>query len=66
MWVMQNLTCFHLETVLVSVQDRCMVCAKCTTGMEILFGIPDGTLGDLGEMEANWSLFGDSVNLNAR
>ena len=47
-------------------QDRCMVCAKCTTGMEILFGIPDGTLGDLGEMEANWSLFGDSVNLNAR
>ena len=29
-WVKWNLTSFHLETVFVSVQDRCMVCARCT------------------------------------
>jgi delta-aminolevulinic acid dehydratase/porphobilinogen synthase len=29
---MWNLVSFHLETVLVSVQDRCMVCAKCAIG----------------------------------
>jgi hypothetical protein len=28
MWVMSNLISVHLETALVSVQDRCMVCAK--------------------------------------
>ena len=27
---MWNLTSFRLETVLVSVQDRCMNCARCT------------------------------------
>ena len=31
-WVMWNLTSFRLETVLVSVQDRCMVCAGRTIG----------------------------------
>jgi hypothetical protein len=25
------------------VQDRCMLCNKCTTGMEIVLGTPDGT-----------------------
>ena len=33
----------HLEVVLVSAQDRCMVCAECTSGMEIILGTPDGT-----------------------
>jgi hypothetical protein len=23
--------------------DRCMVCAKCTIGLEIIFDAPDGT-----------------------
>jgi hypothetical protein len=32
-----------LETVLVSVQDRCMVCAKCTIGLGIVLDAPDGT-----------------------
>ena len=32
MWVIWNLASFHLETVLVLVQDRCMVCAKCFIG----------------------------------
>ena len=42
-WVMWNLTSFHLETVLVSVQDRCMVCARRTIGSEIILNAPDGT-----------------------
>ena len=33
----------RLETVLVSVQDRCTIGAKCTTGSEILLDAPDGT-----------------------
>jgi hypothetical protein len=33
----------RLEIVLNLTQARCMVCAKCTTGMEIFSGTPDGT-----------------------
>ena len=33
---MWNLALVHLETVLVSVQDRCMVCSKRTVGLEII------------------------------
>ena len=33
----------RLETVLVSEQDRCTVCAKHTIGSEIIFDAPDGT-----------------------
>ena len=31
----------RLETVLVSVQDRCTVCAKRTIGLEIVLDAPD-------------------------
>ena len=41
--VMWNLVSVHLETVLVLVQDRCMVCAKRTIGPEIVLDTPDGT-----------------------
>ena len=43
---MWNPNCFCLETVLVSVQDWCMVCARCTIGSEIILDTPDRTLGD--------------------
>ena len=43
MWVIWNLAFFRLETVLVSVQDSCMVCAKHTTGLEIVLEATDGT-----------------------
>jgi hypothetical protein len=33
----------HSMMVLVSVQDRCMVCAKHTIGLEIILDAPDGT-----------------------
>ena len=43
-WVMSNLILICLNTVLVSVQDRCTVCAKHTIGLEIVLDAPDGTL----------------------
>jgi hypothetical protein len=43
MCVMWNLILVHLETVLVSVQDRCTVCAKHTTGSEIILDAHDET-----------------------
>jgi hypothetical protein len=42
-WVMWNLVSVHLDKVLVSVQDRCMVCAKRTIGSEMILDTPDGT-----------------------
>jgi hypothetical protein len=33
----------RLETVLVSVQNMCMLCANRTTGSEIVLDAPDGT-----------------------
>ena len=42
-WVMWNLVLVYLEAVLVSVQDRCMVCAKRTMGSKFLLDAPDGT-----------------------
>jgi hypothetical protein len=40
---MWNLVLVRLEIVLVLVQDRCMVCAKRTIGLEIILDTPDGT-----------------------
>jgi hypothetical protein len=42
-WVMANLVSVRLETVLESVQDRCMVCVKCTIGSVIVLDAPDCT-----------------------
>jgi hypothetical protein len=40
-WVLWNLVLVHLEIVLVSVQDRCLFCAKHTVGSEIILDAPD-------------------------
>ena len=40
---MWNLIFVHLEIVLVSVQDRFMVCAKLSISSEIVLDILDGT-----------------------
>jgi hypothetical protein len=40
---MANLVSVLLETVLVSVQDRCTVCTKHTIGLEIILDEADGT-----------------------
>jgi hypothetical protein len=42
-WDMWNLVSVRLETVLVSVQYRCTVCAECTIGLEIVLDAPDDT-----------------------
>jgi hypothetical protein len=42
-WVLWNLVLAHLETMLVLVQDRCMVCAKRTIDLEIVLDAPNDT-----------------------
>jgi hypothetical protein len=42
-WVLWNLVSVRLETVLVSVQYRCIVCAERTIGSEIILDAPDDT-----------------------
>ena len=65
MWVIWNLASLCLETLLVSVQYRCMVCGRHTIGSEIVLDALDGTLGDEAQVEARFGLFGDSDNLDA-
>jgi hypothetical protein len=38
-----KLVSVRLVRVLVSVQERCTVCAKCIIGLEIVLDTPDGT-----------------------
>jgi hypothetical protein len=64
-WVISNLVSVYLETVFVLVQDRCMVCAKRTIGNSFLAG-PMVLQGDEAQVEARFSLFGDSAKLDAR
>jgi hypothetical protein len=64
---MSNLILVCLETVLLSVLYRCMVCAKCTMGLGIILDAhPMALLGDKAQVEARFGLFGDSANLDAR
>ena len=42
-WVKWILVLVQLEIVLVSTQDRSMVCVECTIGSEISLDAPDGT-----------------------
>ena len=64
-WVKWILVSVHLETVLVSTQDRSTVCAEHTIGSEMSLVQLMVLLGDMGEVEAHFSPFGDSVNLDA-
>ena len=65
-WVKWNPVLDRLEIVLVLVEDRCMVCAKRTTGSDIVFNAPMVLLGDEAQVEAPFTLFVDSANLDAR
>ena len=56
----------HFEIVLISTQDRSTICADGAIVSEVLLGAPDGTVGYTGLVEAHFSSFGDSVDLNAR
>ena len=55
----------RLEIVFVSVQDMCTVCAKRTIGSDIVFNVPMVLLGEEAQLEAPFSPFGDSANLDA-
>jgi hypothetical protein len=56
----------RLEIVLVSVHDRCTVCAKRTIGYEIVWMHPMLLLSDEAQVAAPFSPFGDSANLYTR
>ena len=49
-----------------SVQDRCMVYARCTIGSEIVLDAPDGTTSNEAQVEAHFGPLGDSANFGAR
>ena len=66
MWVLWNLVSVRLETVLVSVRDRCTVCAKNTIGSKFILEEPVELLGDVGHVESHFGPFIDSVSVNAR
>ena len=61
-----NLVSVHLEIVLVSFQDRCTVCAKRTLGLDIIFNAPKALLGYEAQVEARFSPYRNSANLDAR
>jgi hypothetical protein len=63
---MWNLISDHLETVLVSVHDRCMVCAERTMSLKIILDTHEEQLGDMGHVESHFDPFGDSVSIGAR
>ena len=65
-WVLWNLVSDRLEIVLVSVEDRCTVCAKRCIGSDIVFNAPMLLLGDEAQVEAPFSPFRDSANLDTR
>ena len=65
-WVKWILVSIHLEIVLVSTQDRSTVCAERTIGSKINLVHLMVLLGDMDEVEARFSLFRDSVNLDTR
>jgi hypothetical protein len=64
-WVMWNLVSVHLETVSMSLQYRCTVCAEHTLGSKIVLDAPDGTPRDEAQVEARFSPFADSASLDA-
>ena len=49
-----------------SVQDRCMVCARRTIGSEIIWTHLMVPLGDVAQVEARFGPFEYSANLDAR
>ena len=61
-----TLVSVSFEIVLISMQDRSMVCAERTIGSEISLVHLMVLVGDVGEVEARFSPFRDSVNLDAR
>ena len=64
--VLTNHVSVRLEMVLVSVQDRCTICAKRTIGLETVLDALMVLLGDEAQVQAHFSVFRDSASLDAR
>ena len=64
--VISNHVSVHLEMVLVSVQDRCTICAKRTIGLETVLDALMVLLGDEAQVQAHFGVFKDSASLDAR
>jgi hypothetical protein len=64
--VLWTLILVCLETVLVSVEDWCTVCNKRTIGSETVLDAFMVVLGDGAQVEAHFSPFRDSTNLDTR
>jgi hypothetical protein len=65
-WVLWNLVLVHLKTELAFVQDSCMVSSNVPYGQKSFWMHPMVLLGDKAQVEAHFSLFRDSVNLDSR
>jgi hypothetical protein len=64
-WVMWNLVSVHLETMSVSLQYRCTICAERTKGSKIVLDAPDGTPRGRGSSGSSFKSFCRSANLDA-
>jgi hypothetical protein len=60
-----NLVSVHLETSLVSAQDRCAVCAKWIIGSEIVLHTPMVLQDDEAQVDAHFGPFGDNAQVDA-
>ena len=63
---MSNHVSVRLEMALVSVQDRCTICAKRTIDIETVFNALMVLLGDEAQVQAHFGVFRDSASLDAR
>ena len=63
---MWNLISIRLETLLVSLQDRCTICAKHTMAQKMFWTRQMVLLSDDAQVEARFGPFGDSANLDSR
>jgi hypothetical protein len=61
-----KLVLVNLEIVLILTQDRCIVCAERTIGLEIILDAPEVRLGGLGHVKSRFGPFGDGVSVYAR
>jgi hypothetical protein len=66
MYVKWKLVLVHLDILLFSAQDRWTVCVEQTIGLKSFLSHPMALLGDMGQVEARFDLFGDSVNVSAK
>jgi hypothetical protein len=55
-----------LLIMLISVQDRCMVCADVPYAYKSFWAHLIELLSDVGHLEAHFGLYRDSVNISAR